>query len=326
MPAPLSVTISLSPTQRLDTLDVFTALRAEHPSFLTNYPRVLLASHHTTAGLLDATMRARLQEGEGIQDVLAPYRTLFPPHAGYAHDRMADRDELSPVQRQCEPRNADAHLIYLAAGMRNTRLYTTATPHPPVLVDLDGINNVTGTRRTRYVTAIGLEAETTLLHRTLQPPHPHHPPAVDLTPLLRRQLRTLPHPDANDAVRYGRLQVALPDLMPHAALVVNEHEPLLMEHDVAQMLHDPSFAAPSAASVHAAAGASSVPQAEPPGSPSSPKDALRLPRTLSIPFVPAPTHSCGYRLVLGRYQRPLLLRWGGPSDACPLMCMLTQFA
>ena len=68
------------------------------------------------------------------------FQTIFPEGAGYEHDKLHLRTELSDEQRRSEPQNADSHLAFIGAGLRNCVTYITRPNEPVYLVDLDGVN------------------------------------------------------------------------------------------------------------------------------------------------------------------------------------------
>lgn len=302
--APQHVTVCLQPARRVAVLPVRAAVRATHPEVLA-YPHVLYSAHHTTAGFLDAEARHQAgAEARRIRNFLAPYRALFPYGAGYQHDQMHLRTELRPAQRRCEPHNADAHLTYIGAGL--TACTRTASETEVALVDLDGVNNETGHRRQRRVTALGFTETATVVSFEVPVPAPHadrgatslHDPRLDL---VARIQAALTHYD----VSYGCVRLALTGDTRGAALVINEFETQLMHHDVARVLREPKafsrvkqIPAPAGGSSHAPPQTSAVER---------PED-LRLSSTCRL-MVRPPQNNGRSRLVQGRYQSPILLHW-----------------
>ena len=65
---------------------------------------------------------------------------MFPEGAGYEHDKLHLRTELSDEQRRSEPRNADSHLAFIGAGLRTCVTYLNRPNEPVYFVDLDGVN------------------------------------------------------------------------------------------------------------------------------------------------------------------------------------------
>src|SRR5918994_3149099 len=119
MPGPLELTLELTPRARVDVIDVRKALSSRFGNVLDAYPRALCCSFHTTAGYLDASVASRLsQSGEGVMPYIEVFRTMFPEGAGYEHDKIERRTELSEDQKPAEPQNADSHLAFMAGAPR----------------------------------------------------------------------------------------------------------------------------------------------------------------------------------------------------------------
>src|SRR3954452_14324088 len=108
---PVEVTLELTPRARFDIIDVRERLRTAHGDLLDVYPRHLYHSFHTTAGYLEQSLAARLTRDK--KATVAPYlevfRTMFPEGAGYEHDQLDRRKDLTSAERAVEPRNADSH-------------------------------------------------------------------------------------------------------------------------------------------------------------------------------------------------------------------------
>ena len=122
---PVEVTLEVSPCARLDVIDVRAGLQQEHAEALAPFPRALYCSFHTTAGYLEQSLAARLrQPGDaGVEPFVKVFQTIFPEGAGYEHDKLHLRTELSDEQRRHEPQNADSHLAFIAAGLRSCVTY-----------------------------------------------------------------------------------------------------------------------------------------------------------------------------------------------------------
>ncbi len=235
---PLEVTLDVVPRARFDMLDLRSCLSSEKRQRLTVYPRSLYWSSHTTAGFLEPATAARLFVGPGVAAYLQAFRALFPEGADYEHDRLERRLELPPAQRLVEPRNADSHLAFIAAGLRPC-VTSRNGPGPGVcFVDLDGVNE--GRPRTRRTRIIGFHDEEEVARTRLEVPVSSH--AVDSINLkdprlgLYDQLREFVR--AHDVSR-GRLHLALAEQERHAGLTVNEYETLLMGHDLPEVLRNP---------------------------------------------------------------------------------------
>jgi len=301
--APQHVTVSLRPECRVAVMPVRTAVHKVRPA-VYSYPQVLYSAHHTTAGFLDAEARAQTaNQPQAVRQFLASYRDRFPRDAGYQHDQMHLRTELGPAQRQCEPRNADAHLIYISAGLQACIRTTPDTPL--ALVDLDGVNMETGDHRTRYVTAIGFSESEPVATFDVEVPAPSaevgarslHDPRLGLVERVQAALTA-------HNVSYGCVRLALAGDTASAALVMNEYEPQLMHHDLARVLRasrhrvEPVPAADTQRLQTAPANTSST----------TPPTDLRLSDTLCL-MVRPPADNGTSRIVQGRYQSPILMHW-----------------
>ena len=117
-PLPLEFALELTPRARVDVIDVRGEVFSRYGDQLSAYPRALCCSFHTTAGYLDQGVATRLNQGpDGVMPYIDVFRTMFPEGAGYAHDKIERRTELSPAQRPVEPLNADSHLAFMAGGL-----------------------------------------------------------------------------------------------------------------------------------------------------------------------------------------------------------------
>jgi hypothetical protein len=171
---------------------------------------------------------------------------VFPEGAGYQHDRIELRHELPPEQAEDEPANADSHLAFIGGGLRPCVSYDARRPGPAFLVDFDGTNK--GRPRRRVTTLVGYEREVEVGHATVRVPVSPHPiDAVNLKggPLgLYDQVAALIR---EHGVTKGRVRLELGSSERFASLTVNEYETLLMQHDLAEVLHNPlRFAAEKA--------------------------------------------------------------------------------
>jgi thiamine phosphate synthase YjbQ (UPF0047 family) len=239
MTPPSEITLTLTPRSRLDIIDVSRRIQETISDFTARYRRTLYCSHHTTAGYLDQSLAARFNyDPESLQNYVLAFQNLFPPNAGYRHDEMHLRSELTAEQRAREPRNGDSHLTFIGSGLRNCVSYVNKPDSPAYLIDLDGTNG--GTKRERTTTVIGFDREEMVQKLTLTVPVSGHP--VDSVNLLDPRLgvresltRTL---DAH-GIRKGRIDIHLSPEERNAGLTVNEYETLLMRHDLAEVIRNP---------------------------------------------------------------------------------------
>jgi len=236
---PLELTLELTPQARVDVIDVRRALTSRFGDALDAYPRALCCSFHTTAGYLDPGVASRLNQNRaGVMPYIEFFRTMFPEGAGYEHDKLDLRTELSEDQRPREPQNADSHLAFMAGALRTCVTYQNRRDEPVSFVDLDGMH--AGEPRRRVTSVLGYGAEVTVAQTRLVVPVSGH--AVDSVNLknprfgIYQQCAELV---AAHGVSKGRIRLALAPGERHAGLTVNEYETLLMRHDLSDVLRDP---------------------------------------------------------------------------------------
>ena len=238
-PAPAEVALTIQPRARIDVLDVRRRVSETHGDVLEPFPQALYSSFHTTAGYLDQSLATRLNRKRGgLGSYLSLFRKVFPEGAGYKHDQLDLREELSAAQRQTEPPNADSHLAFISAGLRNCVTYRGRTGEPVYLIDLDGVYR--GRARQRVTTVLGYSTEEEVAHDRVAVPMSAHPvdsislkdPRFGVFERCRELIR-------RHGVEKGRIQLALGPGEEQAGLTVNEYETLLMRHDLAEVLRDP---------------------------------------------------------------------------------------
>lgn len=237
MPASQEFTLELTPRARFDLFDVNAHLREHHGDVLHGFGRALYVSYHTTAGYLDEHACNELgHEGPAVRALVERYRRLYPEGAGYHHDRLDARTELTEVQKATEPLNGDAHLSFIGSGLAGCVTYQRAAQRPAWFVDLDGVGTA-GPRR-RRTTVIGFDEETVVERFKLSVPTPH---VVEALNLREARLGLLDEVEARVrrlGLGKGRVDLRLLD-EDGAALTVNEFETLLMQHDLAEVLRNP---------------------------------------------------------------------------------------
>jgi thiamine phosphate synthase YjbQ (UPF0047 family) len=237
---PVEVSLEVNPAARLDVIDVGQSVKDAHGDVLDPFPRTLYCSFHTTAGYLDQSLATRLQqEGEpGVEPFVKVFQTIFPEGAGYEHDKLELRSELSDEQKRNEPQNGDSHLAFIAAGLRNCVTYLHRPGDPVYFVDLDGVNE--GQARQRQTTIVGFTEEEEVVRERLLIPVSAHP--IDSVNLKDPRLGLYEQIEALTAkydVAKGRVRIELAPGERHAGLTVNEYETLLMRHDLAEVLSEP---------------------------------------------------------------------------------------
>jgi hypothetical protein len=236
--APVEFTLELTPRARVDIIDVRRVVSSRHGDALDDYPRALCCSFHTTAGYLDQSLASRLNHGRGVMPYIDLFRTMFPPGAGYEHDKLDRRTELSDEQRPVEPLNADSHLAIMAGALRSCVSYKNRPGEPVTFIDLDGVH--AGRPRTRLTSVLGYSREVPVGQARITVPVSGH--AVDSVNLKAPGLGIYDQCAdliARHGVAKGRLRLTLAAGERHAGLTVNEYETLLMRHDLSDVLRDP---------------------------------------------------------------------------------------
>jgi thiamine phosphate synthase YjbQ (UPF0047 family) len=244
---PVELALEIRPRARLDVIDIRARAAEVFGAVPASHPRCLYVSRHTTAGFLPQSFAARLTaRPEAIHGYLDVFRTVFPEGAGYLHDQLHLRHELAPNERAVEPTNADSHLAFISGGLRPCVSYNARRPGPVYFIDLDG--TFQGQSRRRVTTLIGYDHEEEVASTTFEVPVSAHP--IDAVNLKDGQLGIYEQIKAfieGHGVTKGRVRLALAAGEQHASLTVNEYETLLMQHDLAEVLHNPlRFAAEKA--------------------------------------------------------------------------------
>jgi thiamine phosphate synthase YjbQ (UPF0047 family) len=347
-----ATTLSLSPSSRFDVIDVHRILEDLYDGALDRFRRVLYFSHHTTAGFLDQRVARRLHNRrDGFDGFVRSFQQLFPRGAGYRHDAMDLRAELTEEDRLQEPPNGDAHLTFMSSGLQSCVTYFNRPGLPVFLLDLDGVYR--GTARQRNASVVAYDREAVVAEVEAKVPVSRH--AIDSVNLRDRNIGLDQQIDELlqfHGVENGRLDIVLDAHERTAGLTVNEYETLLMRHDLADVLRDPfRFMAhqgrrmlrdPRAVATKSlgyarydvvrvinrlmdAAGLSesafetllSRLMALPA------QRRLRFKRSLSIPVT---TDDGRSRIVTGRYQTPILIQWAAAhGQTRNLRLRLTRF-
>jgi thiamine phosphate synthase YjbQ (UPF0047 family) len=236
---PFATTLELSPTSRFDVIDVRRAIESLYDGVLERFRRVLYFSHHTTAGFLDQRAAHRLHDRrEGLDGFVRSFQQLFPREAGYSHDAMELRTELTDEERLSEPPNADAHLTFMSSGLQSCVTYFNRPGIPVFLLDLDGVYR--GTARRRQASVVAYDREVLVAEVETKVPVSRH--AIDSVNLRDERVGLDQQVDEllrTHEVENGRLDIVLGANERAAGLTVNEYETLLMRHDLADILRDP---------------------------------------------------------------------------------------
>ncbi|MEO5897856.1 MAG: hypothetical protein ABIS06_19390 [Vicinamibacterales bacterium] len=235
---PSEFTLELTPRARVDVIDVRGLIASQFGDALDDYPRALCCSFHTTAGYLDRGVAARLKGNPDPMPYIDVFRTMFPEGAGYEHDKLDRRTELTDEQRPREPLNADSHLAFMAGALRTCVSYPNRRGEPIAFVDLDGVHK--GHARCRRTTVLGYSHEETVAQsRLVVPVSSHSVDSVNLKDPNLGVYETCAALIARYGVTKGRLRLTLAPGEHHAGLTVNEYETLLMRHDLREVLRDP---------------------------------------------------------------------------------------
>ncbi len=236
---PVEIELRLCPASRFDVIDVNRVLADRCGDALRDYRRVLYCSHHTTAGYLEEGVCRRLEHRlERVDPFIRSYQQLFPEGAGYRHDELEMRSELTDEQRRLEPPNADAHLTFIGSGLSSCVTYPNQPQLPVFFMDLDGVYR--GAARTRTTSITAYTREECLDELLLEIPVSRH--AIDSVNLGDRELglhRAVETLVARNPVEHGRVDISLDPMERDASVTVNEYETLLMRHDLAEVLRDP---------------------------------------------------------------------------------------
>jgi len=237
---PREILLHLTPRSRFDLIDVAASVRAQHCDVFTTYRKTLCCSFHTTAGYLDQPFCAALDYSEKrLRQFLLIFQKLFPPNAGYFHDCMRLRTELSPSAKAQEPANADSHLTFISAGLQNCVTYANKVQVPIYFIDLDGLSP--HARRTRRTTMLLYNQETVAYRGTFAiPTRPAHPiDAFNLRDPQYGLFAHLQHLIEVYGIEHGRIDIRLAPRERHVGLTVNEYETMLMCNDLPEVLRDP---------------------------------------------------------------------------------------
>ena len=236
---PTEVRLSLAPQGRFEAIDVNRRIAAQAGDVLQRYKRALYCSLHTTAGYLEQSVSARLRHDEDrLGQFIGSFHNVFPQGAAYHHDRMELRTELTDAQKEVEPRNADSHLTFIGAGLRNCVTYDVRPGAPVYFFELDGAYK--GARRTRTSAVLFYDEERVVLQTSVRIPVSKHP--IDSVNLADPRVGLIEQVNdllAGAGLERARVDLALQPCERHVGLTVNEYETLLMQHDLVDVLKNP---------------------------------------------------------------------------------------
>jgi thiamine phosphate synthase YjbQ (UPF0047 family) len=236
---PTELRLTLAPQRRFEAIDVNTHIAKEAGDVLRRHKRALYCSFHTTAGYLEQSLSARLHHDHGrLSQFFRSFHAVFPEGGEYRHDQMELRSELSEEQRAVEPRNADSHLTYIGAGLRNCVTYRTTPDAPVYFVDLDGTSDAM--RRQRTTTVLAYNDERVVARTSVSIPVSKHP--IDSVNLADPRLGLVDQVNdllARNGLQQGRVDLVIEPSERNVGITVNEYETLLMQHDLVDVLKDP---------------------------------------------------------------------------------------
>ncbi len=240
MADPLEVNLDIVPTSRFQIIDVAPRVRDQVGDALSDFRRVLYCSHHTTAGYLEQGMCARLGHSrKQLDPFFRFFQRLFPQDAGYQHDLMHLRDELNEQQKEVEPVNADSHLTFMGAGLRNCVTYRNRPEEPVYFIELDGVFK--DIHRQRRTTVLGYQAEQIVHRERLRVPVPSEH-TIDSHNLKDPRYGLFERFEGwldRFGIDKGRIEMRLAPEEQDAGLTVNEYETLLIRDDLPEALRDP---------------------------------------------------------------------------------------
>ena len=241
-PFPTQLTLELKPQTRYQVIDITRRILDSHGDILKKFKNTLYCSFHTTAGFLEEDQSAALRYRiDRVSPFIGSFQRLFPPNANYRHDQLQLRTELTEAERKVEPKNADSHLVFISAGMKNCVTYKNRLEQPVYFIDLDGINGNNGNQSHCRKTAILVFNHEQVVHKAkMDVPVSKHP--IDSINLNDPDLEFMA--EINDliqklGIRHGKIDIQLGEKEMNAGLTVNEYETMLMKNDLAEVLHNP---------------------------------------------------------------------------------------
>ena len=236
---PLEVLLDISPSSRLDLIDIHKKITDEVNGESLLYKKATYCSFHTTAGYLEQSICSRLDyQKDHIKSFIKAFQKLFPVNGDYHHDQMDLRKELDETQRQCEPKNGDSHLTFISSGLRNCVTYQNKPDIPVYFIDLDGVHE--HGQRNRHTSVMYYNQEEIVHKHVVDVPVSKHPiDAINLRDKKLGYIDKLNSLLAKYKVQKGRVEISLDSAEKNAGLTVNEYETLLMENDLMDVLKNP---------------------------------------------------------------------------------------
>jgi hypothetical protein len=209
---PSELKLTLVPQRRFQAIDVISRI-TEAGDLLRLHQQALFCSFHTTAGYLGQSLSARMHNRHDLlSQFFRAFHALFPQGAEYRHDRMELRTELSDDQKVVEPRNADSHLTFIGAGMRNCVTYRTSPEAPVYFIELDGMGGAGEASRERTTVIVGFDRGRIVARMSVNVPVSKHP--IDSINLADPRLGLVE--SVNDLIKQTGLEHARIDLAHRA--------------------------------------------------------------------------------------------------------------
>lgn len=240
MSDPLEINLDIHPNSRFELIDIAERIREDVGDCLGSYRKALYCSLHTTAGYLEQGACARLGHSrKQLDPFFRLFQRLFPQNAGYSHDRIQLRDELTETEKQTEPINADSHLTFIGAGLKNCVTYRHKPEHPVYFVELDGLNEKVP--RKRHTTVLGYDKEAIAYRGRIEiaVSSSHSIDSYNLKDPRFGVFEQLEELVERYGVDKGRFDIRLAPEESDAGLTVNEYETLLVRNDLPEVLRDP---------------------------------------------------------------------------------------
>lgn len=237
---PLELNLDIRPKRRFEIIDVSAMIRDEVGDELSQFRKAAYCSFHTTAGYLEQGVCARLGHSrKQLYPFIRAVQKIFPYDAGYFHDRMQLRGELSESQKEREPVNADSHLTFIGAGLKNCVTYLNRSDEPVYFIELDGIyKDYVRSRRTMVMAYNNTE----IVHRgrvAIPVENGHAIDSFNLKDARYGLFDKLEDWSRQYGVDRGCIDIRLAPEEDHAGMTVNEYETLLMRNDLPEALSDP---------------------------------------------------------------------------------------
>ena len=237
---PLELDLAIRPKRRFEIVDVAALIRTQVGEELNPYRKAAYCSFHTTAGYLEQAVCRRLgYSHKQLAPLIRAVQKIFPHNAGYFHDRMQLRDELSDSQKEQEPVNGDSHLTFISAGLNNCVIYLHHADEPVYFIELDGIyKHHVRQRRTTVMAYSDAEA----VHRgrvSIPVAGSRAIAAFNLKESQYGLFSQVADWSRQHGVDKGYLDIRLAPDEKHVGMTVNEYETLLMRNDLPQALIDP---------------------------------------------------------------------------------------